>query len=65
MRYLEHGTPFDNQLDESVIEEDILASVGDEASGYFSEESEEENEELRRDFVVDDFLDENINMYFE
>lgn len=57
IRYAEHGTPFDSKLDETLAEEDILANVGDEASGYFSEDSEEESEELRRDFV-DEFADE-------
>ncbi|XP_025830981.1 syndetin isoform X2 [Agrilus planipennis] len=58
LRYAQHGTPFDLSLDETITEEDILASVGDEASGYFSEESEEEeSEELRKDFV-EDFVDE-------
>lgn len=43
-------------LDESVIEEDILASEND-PSGYFSEDSEEESEELRKEFV-DEYGDE-------
>ncbi|XP_008194931.2 syndetin [Tribolium castaneum] len=50
VRYAESGTPFDSGLDETVIEEDILAGEND-GSGYFSEESDEEPEELRRDFV--------------
>lgn len=40
------------------MEEDILATVGDEASGYFSEESDDESEELKQDFV-----DEYANNY--
>ncbi|XP_074039810.1 vacuolar protein sorting 50 isoform X1 [Leptinotarsa decemlineata] len=51
VRYADHGTPFDSRLDETIIEEDILASEN-EGSGYFSEDSEEEEpEELRRDYV--------------
>lgn len=49
-RYADHGTPFDSALDDTVIEEDILASEND-ASGYFTEDSEEESEELRKDYV--------------
>lgn len=58
IRYAEHGTPFDSKLDDTFVEEDILANMGDEASGYFSEDSEEESEELRRDYV-DELADEN------
>lgn len=43
-------------LDETIIEEDILAS--DNNSGYFTDESDEENEELKRDYV--DEYDENV-----
>lgn len=50
IRFNETGTPFDTKLDETVIEENILANFGDEASGYFSEDSEED-EELKKDFV--------------
>ncbi|XP_049824964.1 syndetin isoform X2 [Aethina tumida] len=56
MRFAEHGTPFDMNLDETIIEEDILAS--DNNSGYFTDESDEENEELKRDYV--DEYDENV-----
>lgn len=56
IRYAEHGTPFDSRLDETIIDEDIL--VVEAASGYFSEDSEEESEELRRDFV-DEYADES------
>lgn len=56
IRYAEHGTPFDSRLDETVIDEDILM-IGDEASGYFSDDSEEESEELRRDYV-EEYADE-------
>lgn len=56
LRYADHGTPFDTSLDETAAEEDILVAVGDEASGYFSEESEDESEELKQDFV-DEYAD--------
>lgn len=56
-RYAEHGTPFDTKLDETIIEEDILVNMCDEASGYFSEESDE-SDELKKDFV-DEYVDEN------
>ncbi|XP_018562403.1 syndetin [Anoplophora glabripennis] len=59
IRYAEHGTPFDSGLDDTVIEEDILASEN-EASGYFSEDSEEESEELRKDYV-DEYADDTNN----
>lgn len=58
MRYAEHGTPFDSKLDETIIEEDILIST-EETSCYFSDDSEEESEELRRDYV--DEYDENVH----
>lgn len=48
MRHSDHGTPFDSGLDETVIDEDILADEND-ASGYFSEESEDGSEEIKRD----------------
>lgn len=41
-RFSEKSTPFDGGLDESMLEEDVLAFVGDESSCYFSEESEED-----------------------
>lgn len=50
VRYAENGTPFDTGLDETIIEEDILAGEND-GSGYFSEESDDEPEELKQDFV--------------
>lgn len=59
IRYAEHGTPFDNGLDDTVVEEDILALEND-ASGYFSEDSEEESEELRKDYV-DEYADDTNN----
>lgn len=58
IRYAERGTPFDSRLDETMVEEDILMT-GDEDYG-FSDESEEESEELRRDYV-DEYADENVH----
>lgn len=58
MRYTDHGTPFDSGLDETVIEEDILAGEND-ASGYYSDGSEDESEELKKDFV-DEYADETL-----
>lgn len=51
-RCLDGGTsPFDVGLDET-MDEDILANTGDELSGYFSDDSEEEmSEEIHRDYV--------------
>ncbi|KAJ8933780.1 hypothetical protein NQ314_013816 [Rhamnusium bicolor] len=64
IRYADHGTPFDNGLDSTVIEEDILVSEND-ASGYFSDDSDEESEELRRDYV-DEYADDinNSNQHY-
>lgn len=56
IKYSDHGTPFDTRFDESVMEEDILATDND-PSGYFSEDSEEESEELRKEYV-DEYGDE-------
>ncbi|KAH1011506.1 hypothetical protein HUJ04_000858 [Dendroctonus ponderosae] len=58
IRYADHGTPFDTGLDDTVIDEDILA-VDNEGSGYFSDDSEEESEELRKDFVDEDNIEAN------
>ncbi|KAJ3650826.1 hypothetical protein Zmor_016905 [Zophobas morio] len=55
VRYAESGTPFDSGLDETIIEEDILACEND-ASGYFSEESDDETDDMR-DF--EDYVTEN------
>ncbi|KAF5290040.1 hypothetical protein FQA39_LY14821 [Lamprigera yunnana] len=57
LRYAEHGTPFDKSLDETVIDEDILATIGDKTSGYFSDETDDESEELKQDFVDDNVDD--------
>ncbi|XP_043272712.1 syndetin isoform X2 [Venturia canescens] len=49
---VENGTsPFDIAADET-MEEDILSSIADEASGYYTEDSEDDTpEELKREFV--------------
>ncbi|XP_057652521.1 syndetin [Diorhabda carinulata] len=51
IRFAEHGTPFDTGLDNTVIEEDIMASEND-GSGYYSEESDD-NQDLENDYVED------------
>lgn len=42
-RFNEKSSPFDGGFDESMLEEDILSGIADEASCYFSEESDTEN----------------------
>lgn len=55
MRHAHHGTPFDASLDETIIEEDILA-VDNGGSGYFSDDSEDdESEELKKEFVDEEY----------
>ncbi|PNF39556.1 Syndetin [Cryptotermes secundus] len=62
-RYSESGSPFDVGFDE-VQEEDILANIGDEPSGYFSDESDEDiPEELKKDFVDENVGDTVINRH--
>ncbi|XP_030747477.1 syndetin [Sitophilus oryzae] len=53
IRYADRGTPFETGLDETIIDEDILA-VENEKSHYISDESDEEPEELKKDFVDED-----------
>ncbi|KAF7285885.1 hypothetical protein GWI33_009363 [Rhynchophorus ferrugineus] len=53
IRYIDHGTPFDSGLDETVIEEDIL-ELDHESSQYISDDSDDESEELKKDFVEED-----------
>lgn len=51
VRFLESGTPFDLVACD-LQEEDILANLTDEQSGYFSDDSDEDvPEELKGDFV--------------
>lgn len=54
-RYCDSGSPFDIVLDE-VQEEDILVNIGDEPSGYFSDESDED---IPKE-LMEDFVDENV-----
>ncbi|XP_069681255.1 syndetin isoform X2 [Periplaneta americana] len=62
-RYSESGSPFDIGLDD-VHEEDILANIGDEPSGYFSDESDEDiPEELKKDFVDENAGDTVTNKH--
>lgn len=57
IRYALHGTPFDTNLDDTTIDEDILMNEND-PSGYFSDESDdEESEELKKDYV-DEYADD-------
>lgn len=56
IRYAEHGTPFDSGLEEAINDDDILANEND-PSGYFSEESDDESEELKKDYV-DEYAEE-------
>lgn len=42
LKFSEKSSPFDGGFDEAMLEEDILAGIADESSCYFSEESEEE-----------------------
>lgn len=60
IKYATHGTPFDSSFEDTNIEEDILASEND-ASGYFSEDSEEESAELRKEYV-DEYGDDINSM---
>lgn len=62
MRFCEHGTPFDRSLDDTIVDEDILVTLGDEAFGYFSDETDDESDELKQDFV-DENVDATIHRY--
>ncbi|KAL1502132.1 hypothetical protein ABEB36_007324 [Hypothenemus hampei] len=53
VRYADHGTPFDTNLEQTIIEEDILVAENED-SHYHSEDSEEESEELKKEFVDED-----------
>ncbi|KAK9886357.1 hypothetical protein WA026_015875 [Henosepilachna vigintioctopunctata] len=48
IRHANYGTPFDSGLDETIIDEDILADEND-ASGYFSEDSDDDSIEMNND----------------
>ncbi|XP_030378131.1 syndetin isoform X2 [Scaptodrosophila lebanonensis] len=47
LRFSEKSSPFDGGLDPAMLEEDILSGIVDEASCYFSEESDEEQKSLQ------------------
>ncbi|XP_034238333.1 syndetin isoform X2 [Thrips palmi] len=60
-RFSESGTPFD-LANFDLQEEDILANISDEASGYFSDDSDEEvPEELKGDFVDEGHGDPSVH----
>lgn len=57
LRFAEKSSPFDGGFDESMLEEDILAGIADEASGYFSEEEiEVDEDELYKNGSAEGFL---------
>lgn len=61
-RFSDSGTPFDLAICD-LQDEDILATLADEASGYFSDDSDEDvPEELRGDFVDDGHGDNAPNL---
>lgn len=47
LRFSEKSSPFDGGLDAAMFEEDILSGIVDEASCYFSEESDDELKSLQ------------------
>uniref|UniRef100_A0A1A9UUY6 Coiled-coil domain-containing protein 132 n=1 Tax=Glossina austeni TaxID=7395 RepID=A0A1A9UUY6_GLOAU len=47
LRFSEKSSPFDGGLDVAMLEEDILSGIVDEASCYFSEESDDEHKSLQ------------------
>ncbi|KAH8401503.1 hypothetical protein KR009_005924 [Drosophila setifemur] len=47
LRFSEKSSPFDGGLDAAMLEEDILSGIVDEASCYFSEESDDEQKSLQ------------------
>ncbi|KAH8395387.1 hypothetical protein KR222_009619 [Zaprionus bogoriensis] len=54
LRFSEKSSPFDGGLDAAMLEEDILSGIADEASCYFSEESDDEQKCLQsKDFGND------------
>lgn len=56
LRFAEKSSPFDGGFDESMLEEDILAGIADEASGYFSEEEISADEDELNKNNVEGFL---------
>ncbi|EDW09701.1 syndetin [Drosophila mojavensis] len=54
LRFSEKSSPFDGGLDAAMLEEDILSGIVDEASCYFSEESDDEQKSLQsKEFAED------------
>ncbi|XP_067640510.1 syndetin isoform X3 [Eurosta solidaginis] len=47
LRFSEKSSPFDGGLDVAMLEEDILSGIVDEASCYFSEESDDEHKSMQ------------------
>lgn len=47
LRFSEKSSPFDGGLDVAMLEEDILSGIVDEASCYFSEESDDEQKSMQ------------------
>lgn len=54
LRFSEKSSPFDGGLDAAMLEEDILSGIVDEASCYFSEESDDEQKSLQGKEFSDD-----------
>ncbi|XP_034478731.1 syndetin isoform X2 [Drosophila innubila] len=54
LRFSEKSSPFDGGLDAAMLEEDILSGIVDEASCYFSEESDDEQKSLQSKEFADD-----------
>lgn len=50
LRFSEKSSPFDGGLDAAMLEEDILSGIVDEASCYFSEESDDEQKSIQSKF---------------
>ncbi|XP_054728286.1 syndetin [Anastrepha obliqua] len=56
LRFSEKSSPFDGGLDVAMLEEDILSGIVDEASCYFSEESDDEQKSIQSKY------DEGVNV---
>ncbi|XP_037908904.1 syndetin isoform X2 [Hermetia illucens] len=63
LRFSEKSSPFDGGLDAAMLEEDILSGIVDEASCYFSEESEDDD--VKNSFLSksDDDSDSNVQLF--
>ncbi|XP_036319292.1 syndetin [Rhagoletis pomonella] len=53
LRFSEKSSPFDGGLDVAMLEEDILSGIVDEASCYFSEESDDEQKSMQSKYEDD------------